>query len=149
MRAVVQRVLRAAVHVEEETVAAIGPGLLVLLAVGKDDSESDAEYLSRKIVQLRVFEDAAGKMNLSVRDVAGEILLVSQFTLYGDCRKGNRPSFSEAAVPEKAQELIGKTAAKIREEGVAVACGKFQAHMQVLLVNDGPVTLFLESRKTR
>ncbi len=147
MRAVVQRVLRAAVHVEAEPVAAIGPGLLVLLAVGRDDSESDADYLSRKIVQLRVFEDPAGKMNLSVRDVQGEILLVSQFTLYGDCRKGNRPSFFEAAPPAQAQQLIEMAAAKIREEGIRVACGRFQAHMQVHLINDGPVTLFLESRK--
>jgi D-tyrosyl-tRNA(Tyr) deacylase len=147
VRAVVQRVSRAEVRVETDSLAAIGPGLLVLLAVGKDDSEADAEYLSRKIVQLRIFEDPAGKMNLSVRDVQGEILLVSQFTLYGDCRKGNRPSFIEAAPPARAQELIEKTTERIRKEGVRVACGRFQARMQVHLVNEGPVTLVLDSRK--
>lgn len=147
VRAVVQRVSRAEVRVETESLAAIGPGLLVLLAVGKDDSEADAEYLARKIIQLRIFEDAAGKMNLSVRDLEGEILLVSQFTLYGDCRKGNRPSFFEAAPPALAQELIKKTTEKIRKEGVRVSCGRFQTRMQVHLVNEGPVTLFLDSRK--
>lgn len=147
MRAVVQRVSQAEVREGDELLAAIGPGLVVLLAVGREDKREDAFYLSKKIVQLRIFEDDAGKMNLSVQDIGGEILVVSQFTLFGECRKGNRPSFVEAAPPDTAQELFAVTLERLREFGLPVANGRFQARMQVQLVNEGPVTLILDSRK--
>ncbi len=140
MRALVQRVSRAAVDVDGEEVAAIGPGLLVLLGVRVGDDEAGADRIAGKIERLRVFEDAEGKMNLSVRDVGGEILCVSQFTLYGDARKGNRPSFVEAAPPEVAEPLYERVRAALGAEG-----GAFGAHMRVSLVNDGPVTLLLEA----
>jgi D-tyrosyl-tRNA(Tyr) deacylase len=147
MRAVVQRVASASVDVGSERVAAIGRGLLVLLGVGKGDGEADLTLIADKILHLRVFPDEAGQMNLSVRDVAGEILVVSQFTLYGDCRKGRRPSYAEAAAPEVAQGLYEKTVRTLRESGLTVREGVFRAMMQVALVNDGPVTLLLDSRR--
>jgi len=148
MRAVVQRVSEASVSVNDEIVSRIGRGLLVLLGVGAEDTESDAEYLAEKIANLRIFEDEKGKMNLSVLDVRGEVLVVSQFTLYGDCRKGRRPSFTQAARPDKAQALYSYFIARIREEGVPTREGVFQAHMRVSLTNDGPVTILLDSGKS-
>jgi D-aminoacyl-tRNA deacylase len=139
VRALVQRVSSAAVEVDGEEVAAIGPGLLVLLGVRVGDGEPEADRIAGKIERLRVFEDARGKMNLSVREVGGELLCVSQFTLYGDTRKGNRPSFVEAAPPELAEPLYERVRAALGAEG-----GAFGAHMRVSLVNDGPVTVLLE-----
>ena len=140
MRALVQRVSRAAVEVDGEAVASIGPGLLVLLGVRTGDTPEQADRLAGKLERLRIFEDADGKMNLSVRDVGGELLCVSQFTLYGDARKGNRPSFVDAAAPEQAEPLYERVRAALGAEG-----GAFGAHMRVSLVNDGPVTLLLEA----
>ena len=147
MRAVVQRVSRAQVCVGEEVVGKIGPGLLVLLGVAKSDTQADAEYLASKITGLRIFEDEAGKMNLSVVETRGAVLAVSQFTLYGDVRKGRRPSFDEAAPPELARELNEDFLAKVRASGVTCETGRFQAMMQVELVNDGPVTILLDSTR--
>lgn len=140
MRALVQRVGRAAVEVDGEEIASIGQGLLVLLGVRTGDGPDEADRLAGKIERLRVFEDAGGKMNLSVRDVGGELLCVSQFTLYGDARKGNRPSFVDAAPPELAEPLYERVRAALGAEG-----GAFGARMRVSLVNDGPVTLLLEA----
>jgi D-tyrosyl-tRNA(Tyr) deacylase len=148
MRAVLQRVSRATVRVEEEVVGEIGAGLLVLLGVGANDTLADADYLAEKIIGLRIFEDADGKMNLPVADVDGAILVVSQFTLYGDARRGKRPSFDAAAPPEKARELYEYFVEKIRAAGLRCETGRFQAAMQVELVNDGPVTILLDSSKT-
>jgi D-tyrosyl-tRNA(Tyr) deacylase len=145
VRAVVQRVREASVAVDGEVVGAIGPGLCVLLGVGVDDGERDAERLSRKIVGLRIFEDDAGQMNRALADVGGGLLVVSQFTLYGDCRRGRRPSFTAAAPPAQAEALYERFVAHARAEGVAVETGRFRTHMQVALVNDGPVTLLLDS----
>ena len=139
MRAVVQRVSSASVTVAGETVASIGPGLLVLLGVRAGDGEAQADKVAAKLEALRVFEDGDGKMNLSLRDVAGEVLVVSNFTLYGDTRKGNRPSFVDAARPEDAEPLIERVRAALGAEG-----GRFGARMQIELVNDGPVTLVIE-----
>jgi D-tyrosyl-tRNA(Tyr) deacylase len=147
MRAVVQRVTRAKVTVDDEVTGQIRQGLVVLLGVARDDSEADADYLASKIASLRIFDDEAGKMNCSVRDVNGGVLVVSQFTLYGDVRRGLRPSWIEAAAPEVARplyEYFVTRAGKLVEE---VACGSFRSMMQVELVNDGPVTILLESRK--
>ena len=148
MRAVVQRVSEASVSVDGEIVSRIGKGLLILLGVGADDTESDAEYLADKIANLRIFEDEKGKMNLSVLDVGGEAMVVSQFTLYGDCRKGRRPSFTQAAKPDKAQVLYSYFILRLREEGVPTREGVFQAHMKVNLTNEGPVTILLDSGKS-
>ncbi len=145
MRAVVQRVSEASVVAEGQVVGAIGCGFLVLLGVTHGDGEAEAAWLARKVAGLRVFEDAAGKMNLSLADVGGAVLLVSQFTLYGDVRKGRRPSFIDAARPEHAAPLCDRFAALLRSEGLAVATGVFGAVMQVHLVNDGPVTLWLDT----
>ena len=145
MRAVVQRVAQAEVTVGNEAVSRIGPGLCVLLGVGVLDDEKNAESLADKIKNLRIFEDSQGKMNLSVADASGDLLVISQFTLYGDCRKGNRPSFSEAAPAPEAERLYGYFTERLRGAGLRVATGRFQAHMKVALVNDGPVTLVLES----
>ncbi|MCX7601562.1 MAG: D-aminoacyl-tRNA deacylase [Meiothermus sp.] len=145
MRAVVQRVSRAQVVVEGEVVGQIGPGLLVLLGVGRGDTHDDAAYLARKIAGLRVFADAEGKMNLALPDIGGEVLAVSQFTLYGDTRKGNRPSFIEAARPEEGRRLYQHFCDLLAQQGLHVETGVFQAHMEVHLVNDGPVTLWLDS----
>jgi D-tyrosyl-tRNA(Tyr) deacylase len=147
MRAVVQRVREAQVAIEGQIVGEIEQGLLVLLGVGKEDREADADYLAAKIPQLRVFEDAEGRFNLSLLDIRGAILVVSQFTLFGDCRKGRRPSFTDAAEPERANELYHHFIAKLKEGQITVATGEFQAHMAVELVNDGPVTLLLDSKK--
>lgn len=147
MRSVVQRVKRASVTVKGETVGRISAGLLVLLAVGQDDEECDTTWMVDKLVGLRIFEDAEGKMNRSIRDVGGEILVVSQFTLYGDCRKGKRPSFSTAAPPDQAKERFDQCVAAIRGYGLKVETGVFQAEMDVELINDGPVTLLLDSEK--
>ena len=147
MRAVIQRVDSAAVAVAGQTVGRIGRGLLVLLGVEEGDQEQDGRYLAEKSAQLRIFEDEAGKMNLSVEEVGGAILVVSQFTLLGDCRKGRRPGFSRAAAPARADELYRHYAQVLRERGLEVATGVFQAEMKVSLVNDGPVTLLLDSRK--
>jgi len=148
MKAVVQRVKRAEVTVADELVGKIGPGLLVLLGVAVDDSADDVAWMANKLAGLRVFEDAAGKMNVSVRDVAGALLVVSQFTLLGDCRKGFRPGFDRAARPEQARPLYESLVATLRQAGLPVETGRFQAEMQVALVNDGPVTLLLDSRPT-
>ena len=147
MRAVVQRVSESRVTVEDRVAGAIGHGLLVLVSVGERDSEEDAAFIANKVAGLRIFSDADGKFNLSVEDVGGSVLLISQFTLHGDCRKGRRPSFVEAARPEKAIPLYERVAAILRERGLEVATGEFGAHMDVHLVNDGPVTLLLDSRK--
>ncbi|MGA8891435.1 MAG: D-aminoacyl-tRNA deacylase [Anaeromyxobacteraceae bacterium] len=147
MRSVVQRVSRAAVRVDRQVVGEVGHGLLVLLGVAGDDGPDDARWTADKLAQLRIFEDDAGKMNRSVQDVGGGILLVSQFTLLGDARKGNRPSFVEAAPPDRASALYEEVAALLRARAVPVAQGVFRAHMEVELVNDGPVTLLLDSRR--
>jgi len=144
MRAVIQRVTEARVTVGDDLVGKIGPGLCILLGVGKRDGENSAESLAKKIGNLRIFDDEQGKLNRSVSETHGEVLVVSQFTLYGDCRKGNRPSFSEAAPPADAERLYEFFAAQLRAAGLAVATGRFQAAMTVALVNDGPVTLILE-----
>lgn len=145
MRVIIQRVRRAQVHVEDRMVAQIGPGLLILLGVGQKDTEADADFLAGKCVQLRIFEDTAGKTNLSVQDIGGEILLVSQFTLYADARKGRRPSFTDAAPPEEARRLVEYFAARLQSAGIPTRTGSFGAHMLVELVNDGPFTISLES----
>ena len=147
MRAVVQRVSSAHVHVDGKEIGAIERGLLVFLGVTHGDTEADARYLAEKIAGLRIFEDADEKMNLSVQDVGGAVLSVSQFTLYGDCRRGRRPSFTEAARPEQGEALYEAFNAALRDQGLAVATGQFQAHMEVGLVNDGPVTMLLDSQK--
>ena len=147
MRAVIQRVDRASVSVQEKEIARIAKGLLVLLAIEDSDGERDLAFLKRKILDLRIFEDSEEKMNLSLRQVGGEILLVSQFTLYGDCRKGNRPSYSRAASPHLARQLYEQLIGELREEGIRAESGIFQAMMKVSLVNDGPVTLIIDSEK--
>jgi D-tyrosyl-tRNA(Tyr) deacylase len=147
VRAVVQRVSRARVVVAGEVTGEIARGLLVLLGVGRDDGEADARGLADKVAALRIFEDAAGKMNLAVGEVGGGVLVVSQFTLLGDARKGNRPSFTDAAPPEAANALYERFCALVREKGLPVATGVFRATMAVELVNDGPVTLLLDSRR--
>ncbi len=147
MRAVVQRVARAEVRVGGKPVGSIGRGLLVLLGVAQEDAEPDARALADKVAALRVFEDPAGKMNLALADVGGGALVVSQFTLLGDARKGNRPSFTAAAPPERANALYEAFCAALRAKGLPVETGVFRAEMQVELVNDGPVTLLLDTTK--
>jgi len=147
MRAVIQRVKEAKVEVNGDIIGKIGEGFLVLLGVGKDDTEEDVRYLADKVLGLRIFEDEAGKMNLSITDVKGEILAVSQFTLYGDSRKGRRPSFDEAAPPDVAERLYELFVEEIRKSGIKVETGKFRALMDVHLVNSGPVTILLDSKK--
>jgi D-aminoacyl-tRNA deacylase len=147
MRAVIQRVSRAQVSVREEIVGKIGRGLVVLLGVGKTDTQADADYLAAKIAGLRIFDDENGKMNVSLSDRGLDMLVVSQFTLHGDARKGKRPSFDEAAPPQVANELYQYFVSRIREAGIHCEIGRFQATMQVELVNDGPVTILLDSRR--
>lgn len=148
MRAVVQRVSRAKVTVDGEVIGEIGRGLLVLLGVSARDTEADADYLVEKIVNLRIFEEADDKMYLSLKNIGGEMLVVSQFTLYGDTRRGRRPSFIEAASPERANQLYEYFVEKTRQQIGRVETGRFQAMMDVELVNDGPVTIILDSEKT-
>ena len=145
MRAVVQRVKESSVSVDRQTIGRIGKGLLVLLGVAKEDTPSEAGYLANKIVNLRIFEDDSAKMNRSLLSIGGEMLVVSQFTLLGDCRKGRRPSFIAAAGPQKASELYDNFVQQVRRLGVSVETGRFQSTMEVALINDGPVTLVLES----
>ncbi len=147
MRCVIQRVTQASVTVDGETVGAIGPGFMVLVGVEETDGEADAAYCAQKIAGLRVFEDSEDKMNLSLKDVGGSVLLVSQFTLLGDARHGRRPSFSHAARPEIAEPLCERLRAMLADEGLTVETGRFRTHMAVSLVNDGPVTILLDSRK--
>jgi len=147
MRAVVQRVSRARVTVNGETTGEIGLGLLVLLGVGAGDTRAEADYLAEKTIGLRIFEDAVGKMNLYVAEVGGALLVVSQFTLYGDARRGKRPSFDAAAPPEQARELYEYFVEKVRAAGLRSETGRFQETMQVELVNEGPVTILLDSAK--
>ncbi|MCE5185539.1 MAG: D-tyrosyl-tRNA(Tyr) deacylase [Planctomycetaceae bacterium] len=148
MRAVIQRVGRASVCVEGTLTGRIETGLLVFLGVGRDDTQKDIDFLADKIANLRVFEDAGGKMNLSVHDINGGILLISQFTLYADCRKGCRPDFTAAAPPDMAQALYEKTIEALKQKGLAVQTGVFAAHMDIDALNDGPVTVLLDSRQT-
>ena len=148
MRAVVQRVTESSVSVGGETVGRSGPGYLVLLGVSVDDTEEDAVQMAKKVAQLRVFNDEEGKFNLSLEDVKGSVLLISQFTLLGDARKGNRPSFIKAARPEQAIPLYESVAQGLRDRGIQVATGEFGAHMDVHLTNDGPVTILLDTRKS-
>lgn len=145
MRVVVQRVLEARVYVGDEVVGAIGTGLCVFLGVGREDGEKHAEALADKLKNLRIFADANGKMNVSAGESGGEFLVVSQFTLYGDCRRGNRPSFTEAASPEHAERLYRSFVERLRASGLRVATGRFQAQMRVAMINDGPVTLVIEN----
>lgn len=145
MRAVVQRVARAHVSVDGAPVGAIDGGLCVLLAVAPGDTDDHVRWLAEKVVGLRVFEDEEGKLNLSVQDVSGSVLVVSQFTLYGDCRKGRRPSFVGAAPPDHARDLYGRFMDRLREMGIPVESGTFQAHMLVEIHNDGPVTLIVDT----
>ena len=147
MRAVVQRVTSAKVEVDDRTVGEIGAGLLVLLGVARDDEQTDADYLADKIIGLRIFRDDEGKMNRSLTDTNGAMLVVSQFTLYGDTRKGRRPSYIDAAEPERANALYEYFVSRSRAQCIKVETGVFQAMMQVSLVNDGPVTILLDSRK--
>ncbi|MCR4818067.1 MAG: D-tyrosyl-tRNA(Tyr) deacylase [Fretibacterium sp.] len=147
MRIVVQRVKQAAVSVDGKEVSRIGPGVCVLVGVGAGDTEADADWLADKLVHLRIFEDSDDRMNLSLLDVGGAALLVSQFTLYGDCRKGRRPSFAGAAGAEEGRRLYSDFVEKVRARGVEVGCGVFQAHMEVEILNDGPVTLIVDTDK--
>lgn len=147
MRAVVQRVTRAHVSVSDEVTGRIAHGMLVLLGVEQDDADEDVKFLARKIGGLRIFEDSAGKMNRSLLDSGGSMLVVSQFTLLGDCRKGRRPSFARAADPQRAERLYRQFVAEVAGQGIAVQTGRFREHMDVELVNDGPVTILLDSRQ--
>jgi len=147
MRAVIQRVKTAEVYVEGRLSGKIGNGLLAFVGVAKGDGEDDLSYLASKLPDLRIFEDTSGKFNLSLKEKGGELLVVSQFTLYGDCRKGRRPSFTEAEEPVTAKNLYDRLISKLREQGISVQTGEFQAKMEVHLINDGPVTLLLDSRK--
>jgi D-aminoacyl-tRNA deacylase len=148
MRLVVQRVIEARVRVKDEVISEIGRGLLVFLGVGREDTDADVDYLVEKVLNLRIFSDAQGKFNLSLMEIGGALLVVSQFTLWGDCRKGRRPSFSESASPSLAQPLYDLFIVKARAKGVDVAGGRFQEMMEVFLINDGPVTLLLDSKKS-
>ena len=147
MKAVIQRVKSAQVYVDGRLSGKIGNGLLVFVGVGKGDDENDVSYLVSKLPDLRIFEDTSGKFNLSLKELNGEMLIVSQFTLYGDCKKGRRPSFTEAEEPTTAKILYERLINRLREQGIPIQTGEFQAKMEVHLVNDGPVTLLLDSRK--
>ncbi len=147
MRAVIQRVSKASVAVDSEITGQIGTGLLVFLGIHKDDTDSEIKWMSDKIINLRIFEDTNGQMNRSLIDTGGAMLIVSQFTLYGDCRKGRRPGYSSAAPPEKAKDTYFQFIDTVKQKNIVTASGRFQAHMDVDLVNDGPVTLLLDSSK--
>jgi len=147
MRAVIQRVTAASVTVDGQPVGQIGRGLLVLVGVSRTDTAASADYLIEKVLGLRIFEDHEGKMNLSVRETGGALLVVSQFTLFGDVRRGKRPSFDDAARPEQAKALYQYLVSKIRQQGIECSTGEFQAMMQVWLINDGPVTILIDSEK--
>lgn len=147
MRAIIQRVSQANVKIKGKLVGEIGEGLLVLLGVGKEDTEEDIEYLIKKILNLRIFGDEKGKMNVSLLDIEGELLIVSQFTLYGDVRKGRRPSFTDSASPDKAKKMYEQFIKKCIEQNIDVETGEFGAEMDVSLINDGPVTILLDSKK--
>jgi D-tyrosyl-tRNA(Tyr) deacylase len=147
MRAVIQRVSRAQVRVDGKTSGEIGPGLLILLGVGQGDTSREADYLLDKIINLRIFEDAGGKMNLSLLETGRQLMVISQFTLYADCRKGRRPSFTDAGPPAEAQKLYDYFVGSARQRGLQVATGVFQALMEVELINSGPVTILLDSSK--
>ena len=147
MRAIVQKVKKASVKVSDEKISEIGSGLLVFVAVTDTDTEKDIEYIKKKIEKLRIFEDSDGKMNLSVEDVGGELLIVSQFTLYGDARKGNRPSLINSSSADKAEKYYEILIQKLKDDGFKVETGKFQTHMKVSLINDGPVTIQLDSER--
>lgn len=149
MRALIQRVNQARVLIDGKIVGEIGKGLVVFLGVGKNDSSSDIDFMVRKIPQLRIFDDAQGKMNISLNEIQGEILLISQFTLYGNCRRGLRPSYDEAATPREAQNFYNQIAQKLRDQDLTIAEGVFGAMMQVELCNDGPVTILLDSKERR
>lgn len=146
VRLVIQRVKQAQVDVEGTTIGRIGPGMLIFLGVAKTDTPQDADYLIRKITQLRIFSDPAGKMNLSIRETGGEFLVVSQFTLFGDCAQGRRPSFDQAALPEFGEKLYDYFVESLKKENFKVETGRFRAMMDVILSNDGPVTLIVESK---
>ena len=148
MKAVIQRVKKSSVSIDNEIIGEIGRGVLVLLGVAQNDEISDADFLANKVAGLRIFEDENGKMNRCLKEVGGEMLVVSQFTLLGDCRKGRRPSFIEAAPPDKAKRLYEVFIDRVRQNEIWVETGRFQAMMDVFLINDGPVTLILESRAT-
>ena len=147
MRAIVQKVKQASVKVSDKLISEIGQGLLVFVAVTDSDTEKDIDYIKKKIEKLRIFEDDQGKMNLSVEDEGGELLIVSQFTLYGDARKGNRPSFINSSNAKKAEEYYEILIQKLKDDGFNVKTGKFQTHMEVSLINDGPVTIQLDSER--
>jgi len=147
MKALIQRVSEANVSIDGNTVAKSGKGILVFLGVEKGDTEKDIEYMVKKVSNLRIFEDIREKMNLSIQDIQGEVLVVSQFTLAADCKKGNRPSFDSAEEPARAEDMYIKFIDKLRENGLKVATGEFGAYMQVYLINDGPVTIILDSKK--
>jgi D-tyrosyl-tRNA(Tyr) deacylase len=149
MRALIQRVERSDVRIGDEIVGAIGPGMTVLIGVGQSDTADDALLIARKIATLRIFEDDAGKINRSIHDVGGAILLISQFTLYADCRKGRRPSFVHAALPDIAEPLIARVIGALREDGLHVETGRFGAEMHVTIVNAGPLTIWLDSAELR
>ena len=145
MRALIQRVSQAAVSVNEDTVGQIGPGLVVLVGISRNDQESDADYIVSKTLNLRIFADEEGRFNLSALDTEAELLVISQFTLYADTRKGRRPSFTDAALPDDAHALFDSTLSKFERSGLTVETGQFQAHMSVSIENDGPVTIMLDS----
>lgn len=147
MRAVIQRVNNASVEVDGDIIAQIARGLVILLAVGQEDNDKDQEYMAEKLLNLRIFPDEEGKMNRSLLDVGGELLVVSQFTLYGDCRKGRRPSYTDAASPLLAKKGYENFVLLLKSKGLKVATGEFQAHMHISSVNDGPVTILIDSKK--
>ncbi|MGB9600315.1 MAG: D-aminoacyl-tRNA deacylase [Myxococcota bacterium] len=147
MRAVVQRVISASCEVRGEIISSINRGLLLFLGIGKEDNESDIEYIVEKVTNLRVFEDKSGKMNLSVKDAGGSILLISQFTLFGDVRRGRRPSFDSAMPPQEAEVLYEKVIKRFRESNLRVETGRFREMMRISLINDGPVTILLDSKR--